>query len=108
MVNDEIITSSKIDWTRRWNVEALELCCAKGIEKFGENTKIKAICYFGDEFANNNPKLNDGVVSIKSLGRIRQKYATNDTLLILNCEDKIKIMTNAKYLPKKFIQGYRI
>lgn len=106
--NNEIISSYKIDWTRRWNLEPLEFCAGKAIEKFGIDTKIQAICYFGDEFANNNYKLKDGVISIKSLGRIRQKYANSDTLLILNLKDGIFVLTMGEYLPEKFEQGYII
>ncbi|MBQ9150022.1 hypothetical protein IJX73_03735 [bacterium] len=109
IANDEIISSCKIDWTKRWNIEPLELCCAKAIEKFEENTRIKAISYFGDEFSKTGEQLfNDGLVSIKSLGRIRQKYANSDTILVLNFQNYVLITTIGEYLPKKFIQGYKI
>ena len=70
------------------------------------NTQISAICYFGDEYT--KEKIQDGVISIKTLGRIRQKYAKKDTILILNLENEILITTMDEYLPKKFIQGYII
>ncbi|MBR3605390.1 MAG: hypothetical protein IKL52_05120 [Candidatus Gastranaerophilales bacterium] len=109
LVNNEVISSTKIDWTKRWNVEPLEYCAARAIEKFGKNTKIQALCYFGDEFsANNGEVFNDGLVSIKSLGRIRQKYANADTLIVLNFHNYIQITTIGEYLPKKFEQGYKI
>ncbi len=105
--NNEIFTSNRIDWTKRWFLEPLELSCAKAVEKFGSSLKIDAICYFGDEFTNNhNEFFPDGVVSIKSLGRIRRKYAVCDTLLILNTAQGVFVTTIAEYLPKKFIQGY--
>lgn len=107
--NNETFVSQKIDWTKRWNVEPLELCVAKAIEKFESNTQIQAISYFGDEFSGDNGEIfNDGLVSIKSLGRIRQKYASADTLLILNFQNYIQITTIGEYLPKKFVQGYKI
>lgn len=107
--NNEIISAFKIDWTKRWHVEPLEACASLAIEKFKKETNIKAIAYFGDEVSVNNGEMyNDGVVSIKSLGRIRQKYATNDTLLILNFQNYILITTIGEYLPKKFEQGYKI
>lgn len=107
--NDEIFSSSKIDWTRRWFVEPLELAASKAIEKYKKDTSITAIAYFGDESAKSDDEIyNDGVVSIKSLGRIRQKYATNDTLLVLNFQNYILITTIGEYLPKKFVQGYKI
>ena len=104
--NTEIFCASKIDWTKRWYIEPLEYISAKAIEKYGLNTQISAICYFGDEYT--KEKIQDGVISIKTLGRIRQKYAKKDTILILNLENEILITTLNEYLPKKFIQGYTI
>ena len=106
LTNEEIFSSKKIDWTKRWHVEPLENVVCKAIEKFGTNVEILAISYFGDEKTIDGNF--DGVVSIKSLGRIRQKYANNDTLLILNLPDKILVTTIGGYLPKKFVQGYKI
>jgi hypothetical protein len=107
--NNEIFSAFKIDWTKRWFVEPLEACAILAIKKFKKEAFIKAIAYFGDEFSkNDNATHNDGVVSIKSLGRVRQKYASNDTLLILNFQNYILITTIGEYLPKKFEQGYKI
>lgn len=109
LTNGEIISSLKIDWTKRWNMEPLEFCAAKAVEKFGDNAQIHAISYFGDEFSKTDDEIyNDGVISIKSLGRIRQKYANNDTLMVLNFQNFILITTIGEYLPKKFVQGYKI
>ena len=106
LFDDEILTSNKIDWTKRWFVEPLEHICAKAIQKTNGKLFIKAICYFGDEY--NNSDIKDGVVSIKTLGRIRQKHATCDTILILNLNNEILVTTVGEYLPKKFVQGYKI
>lgn len=108
IANKEIFSSFKIDWTKRWFVEPLESAVVSAIEKYQKETVIKAIAYFGDETTNNGEIHNDGVVSIKSLGRIRQKYASNDTLLVLNFQNYILITTIGEYLPKKFVQGYKI
>ena len=109
LVNNELISSTKVDWTKRWNVEPLEYCTVSAIEKYGDDTKIQALCYFGDEYSSNNGEFyNDGLVSIKSLGRIRQKYADADTLIVLNFQNYIQITTVGEYLPKKFEQGYKI
>ena len=109
IANDEIITSSKIDWTKRWYVEPLEAAAASAIDKYKQYTVIKAIAYFGNETSVQNEQIhNDGVVSIKSLGRIRQKYASNDTLIVLNYQNYILITTIGEYLPMKFEQGYKI
>jgi len=107
--NNEIFSSFKVDWTKRWHVEPLENAVSEAIKKYKKDTNIQAIAYFGDETTSVNGEIhNDGVVSIKSLGRIRQKYASNDTLLILNFKDYILITTIGEYLPKKFEQGYKI
>lgn len=108
LTQDDIYSQNKNDWTRRWNSEALEACSYKAVN-INKNMTIKAICYFGDEYAHNGDiKYLDKIVSIKSLGRIRQKYATNNTLLILNFDERILVITLGEYLPKKFIQGYKI
>ncbi len=108
LTNKKIYTASKIDWTRRWFVEPLELAASKALEN-EKKLKIRAIAYFGDEIAKTDQgEFADNVVSIKSLGRIRQKWADNDTLLILNFEGCIQVITLSEYLPKKFIQGYKI
>lgn len=99
--NNKIYSSQKIDWTKRWNTEPLENCATKAIEENGLDARISLVSYFGDEAP-------DNLVSIKSLGRIRQKYANNDTLLVLNFESYILITTIGEYLPKKFKQGYKI
>ena len=108
LANDEIFIAKKVDYSKRWFSDVLELASYKAIEKYQDITNIQAIAYFGDEIINDKSKLNDGVVSLKALGRIRQKYATNETLLVLNLSDKIIITTIGGYLPKKFIQGYKI
>ena len=70
---------------------------------------VSEVAYFGDEFSRNKDEIfNDGLVSIKSLGRIRQKYANSETLIILNFQNYILITTIGEYLPKKFVQGYKI
>ena len=90
-------------------MEPLESAASCAIEKHKKETNIKAIAYFGDEISSNSNEIhNDGVVSIKSLGRIRQKYASNDSLLVLNFKNYILITTIGEYLPKKFEQGYKI
>lgn len=106
--NGKIFSSFKLDWTKRWFIEPLESASLKAIESQGANTFIQAIAYFGDEGNKENNNIQDGLISIKSLGRIRRKYASDKTLLILNLKDKIQVMTIGDYLPKKFIQGYKI
>lgn len=109
LANDEKFSAGKIDWTKRWFTEPLELAAVKAIEKHGVNTHIQAVFYFGDEFSSHKGDFfQDGVVSIKSLGRIRQKYADCSTPLVLNFEDYILVTSIGDYLPEKFIHGYKI
>lgn len=111
IANGKIYSASKTDWTKRWFVEPLEFASAKAIENEGKNCKISAICYFGDNSSINSAtkeEFIDGGISIKSLGRIRQKYAEYDALLVLNLKDNVLVTTIGEYLPKKFIQGYKI
>ncbi len=111
LANGKIYSASKIDWTKRWFTEPLEFASSKAIENEKEHCKIAIIAYFGDSCSYNpltKEKFNDGGISIKSLGRIRQKYASPDTLLVLNLEDSLTVLTIGEYLPKKFIQGYKI
>ena len=109
VANEKLYSASKVDWTKRWNVEPLEVASYKAVEDNKEYTKITAVCYLGDNYFKNGDEFyNDGAISIKSMGRIRQKYATNSTLLILNLENHIFVTTIGEYLPKKFEQGYKI
>ncbi len=106
LANGKTYISNKIDWTKRWFCEPLLNCLECALKENSLSTDIIAVCYFGDEYSGDD--FNDGVVSIKSLGRIRQKYATNNTLLILNFDNFIQVITIGEYLPFKFIQGYKI
>ena len=109
VANEKLYTATKVDWTKRWFVEPLEIASYKAIEDNKEFTKITAVCYFGDnDFKNGSEHFKDGAVSIKTLGRIRQKYASSNTILILNLVDFILVTTIGEYLPKKFEQGYKI
>ena len=109
LANNKIYSACKIDWTKRWFVEPFEMASYKAIEENKEYTQIQAVCYFGDEYSRNGDlEFNDGVVSVKSLGRIRQKYANSETLLILNLKNKVLVTTIGGYLPQKFEQGYKI
>ena len=109
VANEKLYSAVKVDWTKRWFVEPLEIASYKALEDNREYTRITAVSYLGDYcFKNGDEYFEDSPVSIKSLGRIRQKYATNSTLLILNLENHILVTTIGEYLPKKFEQGYKI
>ena len=109
VANEKLYSATKIDWTKRWFTEPLEVAAYKALEDNKEFTKITLVCYLGDNcFKNSDEYYQDSAISIKGLGRIRQKYASNSTLLILNLENNIYITTIGEYLPKKFQQGYKI
>ena len=108
LVDDKIYSANKTDWTKRWFVEPLDYLLKNTLDKSNSSIKIDAISYFGDEYSGvEQDKFDDGVVSIKALGRVRQKYATSDTIIILNLADCIYVTTIGEFLPKKFVQGYK-
>lgn len=109
VANEKLYSACKTDWTKRWFVEPLEVASYKAIEDNKDYTKITAVCYLGDNnFTGRGEFFEDGGISIKSLGRIRQKYAANSSLLILNLSNQVLIITIGEYLPQKFRQGYKI
>lgn len=109
VANEKLYSAYKVDWTKRWFAEPLEIASYKAIEDNKEYTKITAVCYLGNnDFTAGGEHFKDGAISIKSLGRIRQKYAANSALLILNLSNQVLITTIGEYLPKKFQQGYKI
>ena len=103
--------ASKIDFTKRWYIEPLELAAAKAIEANGPRTHIDAICYVGDEVkAPNSNVSSDRVINMKVLGELLTKYADKDTLVISTNKDDIEIKTIGEYMPDKFrfTNGYKI
>ena len=109
LVNNKIYSSNKTDWTKRWFIEPLEYILKKVVDENSTDINIDVISYFGDEFSGSiDEKFNDGVVSVKSLGRVRQKHAKSNTIIILNLDNDIFVTTVGEFLPKKFVQGYKI
>ncbi len=112
LINGEIFTGKKIDFSKRWFVEPLMAACYKGIEKYLGNTKIDAMCYIGVDTTTTETgeKSKDGVVSIKTIGRLNTKYANNDTLVISASDKGIMVRTIGDYMPgeHKFIHNYEI
>lgn len=112
IVNDEIFASGKIDFSKRWFIEPLEASFILAINKYGADTKVRAICYIGEEYTvtETGKKVKDGLISLKTLGRLLTKFATKDTLIITGAKNSIEIRTIADFLPGDctFIQGYEI
>lgn len=112
IANNEMFFGKKVDFSKRWFVEPLMAACYKAIEKYGLNTKIDAVCYIGDEYTTTESmeKVKDGLISIKTLGRINTKFANPNTLVITSLKDRITVQTIGDYMPceHKFIHDYEI
>ncbi len=113
LVNNEIFTGKKVDFSKRWYVEPSMAAFYKAVEKFGADTKVQAVCYIGDEYTitENGQYVHEGLISIKTLGRLNTKFAPDDTLVITGIsKDTLRVYTIEDYLPSstKFIQAYKI
>ncbi len=110
--NDEIFTAKKVDFSKRWFIDPLLAASYKAIEKFDEKTAIKAICYLGEDFTitETNQKNYDGLINVKSLGRLNTKFANSKTLVLTYQKDGLHLATVEDYLPRefKFIHNYEI
>lgn len=106
--DNQITTGKKIDWSKRWYVEPLELAVSKVIEDCPDK-KIKAAAYYGDRYVTDKGITHeDGVVSIATLGRLKIQSGSPETLVITVVNDEILIRTIDDYMPQKFsfIQDY--
>lgn len=110
--NGEIFTGVKVDFSKRWFIEPLMAASYKAIEKFGLKTQIGAVCFIGDEYTTteSNLTVRDGIISLKTLGRINTKFASDETLVITGGKDGIRVETIGDYMPceHKFIHNYEI
>ena len=109
--NNRVYAGTKIDFTKRWYIEPLELAAAKAIEDNGNDTHIDIVCYVGDEIKAPTSKIaSDRVVNIKVLGELTSKFADKDTLVISTRSDKVDVKTIGDYMPDKFRfkNGYHI
>lgn len=112
IANNEMFFGKKVDFSKRWFIEPLMSACYKAIEKYNLDTKIDVICYVGEEYTitESKEKVKDGLISIKTLGRINTKFANPNTLIIVGWGEKLSVQTIADYLPceHKFIHDYEI
>ena len=112
IANDEIFTAKKVDFSKRWFMDPLLTASYKAIEKFGEKTEIKAICYLGEDYTitETNDKNFEGLINIKSLGRLNTKFANSKTLVLTITSEGLNLAVIGDYLPKefKFIHNYEI
>ena len=112
IINGEIFTGVKVDFSKRWFIEPLMAACYKGIEKYKEKAFVDAVCFIGEEYTmtESNKKVKDGIVSLKTLGRLNTKFATNKTLVVTGSKEGLNAYTIADYMPgeHKFIHTYEI
>ncbi len=112
IANGEIFTAKKIDFSKRWFIDPLLAATYKAVEKFEEKTEIKAICYLGKDYTitETNDKNYDGLINIKSLGRLNTKFANSKTLVLTLTKEGLNLAVIEDYLPRefKFIQNYEI
>ena len=112
IINGEIFTGIKIDFSKRWFTEPLMAACYKGIEKYKLKTSIEAVCFIGEEYTltESNKSVKDGIVSLKTLGRLNTRFAQNSTIVLTGGDNYLVAYTIGDYMPSehKFIQAYRI
>ena len=112
IINGEIFTGIKVDFSKRWFIEPLMAACYKGFEKYGTNSSVDAVCFVGEEYTltESNRCVKDGIVSIKTLGRINTRFASNKTIVLTGADDYLTAYTIGDYMPgdHKFIHTYRI
>ncbi len=109
-VNGKVYSASKIDWSKRWFVEPVELAMTKSIEETGDLVTPEIIAYYGDNKTEcEGGIVDDGIVSLKTLGRIKAIDKENETLVItINNNDEIDVRSINDFIPKKstFKQTY--
>ena len=102
--------ASKVDWSKRWFVEPVEFAIAKSIEDFNEYVTPEIIAYYGEnETRCEGAMVDDGIVSLRTLGRIKAVDKNNEALVItINNNDEIDVRSNKDFMPKKstFKQSY--
>lgn len=112
IINGEIFTGVKVDFSKRWFIEPLMAACYKGIEKYGQNSLIEAVCFIGEEYTvtESNKCNKDGVISLKTLGRINTRFASANTIVLTGANNYLMAYTIGDYMPSdhKFIHTYRI
>ena len=102
--NNKTFIGTKTDFTKRWYIDPLQIATSKAVEEFGDETKIDAICYLGESTFSDKYGLNynDGVVNLKTIGALRERFADDDTLMITTTKDNIEVRTINDFMPDKF------
>ena len=102
--NNKTFIGTKTDFTKRWYIDPLQIATSKAVEEFGDDTKIDAICYLGESTFSDKYGLNynDGVVNLKTIGALRERFADDDTLMITTTKDNIEVRTINDFMPDNF------
>lgn len=102
--NGEFYSAAKIDWSKRWFVEPAELAITKSIENSHKMVSPEIIAYYGDNKTQcEDGTLYDGIVSLKTLGRIKAIDKENEALVItINNNDEIDVRSINDFIPKKY------
>ncbi len=112
IANGEIFTGVKIDFSKRWFIDPLLQAASRAIEKYKGGTKIEAVCYAGDDYTVTETGIKnfDGLINIKTLGRLNTKFANSKTLVITGTKSGITVRTIGDYLPEehRFVHSYEI
>ncbi len=101
----------KIDWSKRWFVEPAEFAIAKSIEELDEPQMPDIIAYYGtnETIAENDEVERDGIISLKTLGRIKSYDRNAEPLIVvINGNDEIDVRSINDFMPKSsaFHQSY--
>ena len=106
--NGRHFTAPKIDWSKRWFVEPAEFAIAKSFEKFNKTIAPDIIAYYGENLATSENTIEkDGIVSLKTLGRIKALDQESEPLIVLiNGNDEIDVRSVNDYMPNVFKQTY--
>lgn len=104
LANGKTFIGTKTDFTKRWYIDPLQIATSKAVEEFGNDTKIDAICYLGESTFTDKYGLNynDGVVNLKTIGALRERFADDNTLMITTTKDNIEVRTINDFMPDKF------
>lgn len=103
-IDGRFYKASKIDWSKRWFVEPVELAMTKAIEDSGKVVTPEIVAYYGDNKTQcEGGIVDDGIVSLKTLGRIKAVDKENETLVVtINSNDEIDVRSINDFIPKKF------
>ena len=101
---DKFYCAPKIDWSKRWFVEPVEFAIAKSIENLSSLKMPDVIAYYGDnDTVCQDSVEQDGIVSIKTLGRIKSLDKNAEPLIVvINDNDEIEVNSINDFMPKDF------